>query len=112
MGLFQALNEARGNPDSPDWALKELSVINSWFSANLAVPDRFQRGGWKGGAQPGLSWFKDTAEEHIRQMHRLKTALEECGVHVDVFTTRDPGEIIFQDQHQVVAEPGNRRFRS
>ena len=112
LGLFQALDEARGNPASPDWALKELGVLSGWFSKHLPVPDRFERGGWKGVGQPGLSWFKDTALEHIRNMHRLKLALEECGVHVDVFTTDDPGVIIYQDDHQVVAEPGNRRFRS
>jgi hypothetical protein len=43
-------------------------------------------------------------------MHRLKLALEACGVHDDILTTRDPGEIIWQDQHQLVAEPGARKF--
>jgi hypothetical protein len=57
-----------------------------------------------------LSWFKPAAGEHIRQMHRLKLALEACGVHVDILTTRDPGVIIWQDRHQLVAEPGARRF--
>ena len=112
LGLFQALSEARSCDHAPPWALKELGELYGWFNDNLKVPDRFQRGGWKGGAQPGLSWFKDTAEEHIKAMHRLKIAVEECGVHIDVFTTRDPGEIIYRDAHQVVAEPGNRRFRS
>ena len=37
-------------------------------------------------------------------------ALEACGVHVDILTTRDPGHIVWQDQHQVVAEPGPRTF--
>jgi len=43
-------------------------------------------------------------------MHQLKLALEACGVLVDIITTRDPGHIIWQDQHQLVAEPGGRKF--
>jgi hypothetical protein len=110
LGLFQALDQARECGFAPAWALKELGEIYGWFKENLAVPHQFSRGGWKGHGQPGLSWFKPAASEHIRQMHRLKLALEACGVHVDILTTRDPGEIIWQDQHQVVAEPGARRF--
>jgi len=110
LGLFQALDQARECEFAPPWALKELGEISDWFKKNLAVPDHFSRGGWKGRGQPGLSWFKPAADKHIRQMHRLKLALEACGVHVDIITTRDPGEVIWQDQHQVVAEPGARRF--
>ncbi len=110
LGLFQALDEARGSNLAPDWALKEIGVGYGWFKQNLAVPDRFERGGWKGLGQPGLSWFKSSARDHIKMMHQLKLALEACGVHVDVLTTRDPGVIIYEDRHQIVAEPGNRRF--
>lgn len=110
LGLFQAFNEARGCDFAPSWALKEIGELSGWFQENLAIPGQFSRGGWKGRGQPGLSWFKPAAAEHIRQMHRLKLALEACGVHVDILTTRDPGVIIWQDHHQLVAEPGARRF--
>jgi hypothetical protein len=43
-------------------------------------------------------------------MHRLKVALEQCGIHVEVLTTRDPGLIVWQDQFQIVAEPRGRKF--
>lgn len=110
LGLFQALDEARDSDFAPSWALKEIGEAYDWFKKNLAVPEQFSRGGWKGRGQPGLSWFKPAAKDHIRRMHDLKLALEACGVHVDILTTRDPGEIIWQDEHQLVAEPGARRF--
>jgi len=110
LGLFQALDEARECDFAPSWALRQTEEIYGWFKKNLAVPSQFSRGGWKGRGQPGLSWFKPVATEHIRQMHQLKLALESCGVHVDILTTRDPGHIIWQDQHQLVAEPGGRKF--
>jgi len=110
LGLFQALDEARDSDLAPDWALRLIGELYGWFKDNLAVPGQFSRGGWKGRGQPGLSWFKPAATEHIKQMHHLKLALEECGVHVDVLTTRDPGHIIWQDVNQLVAEPGPRKF--
>jgi hypothetical protein len=110
LGLFQAINEARDCAFAPDWALKQIGEVYGWFQRNLAIPKAFSSGTWKGSGQPGLSWFKPAAREHIRQMHQLKLALEACGVHVDILTTRDPGRIIWQDRNQLVAEPGNRRF--
>jgi hypothetical protein len=58
----------------------------------------------------GLSWFKPYATEHLRQMHQLKIAVEECGLHVEILRTRDPGSVIWQDEHQLVADPGRRKF--
>jgi hypothetical protein len=31
-------------------------------------------------------------------------------VHVEVLRTRDPGFILYEDDHQIAAEPGHRRF--
>ncbi|MBX3484617.1 hypothetical protein [Phenylobacterium sp.] len=104
LGLFQALNEARDSDHAPDWALKEIGELRGWFDDNLERPETFGRG------QSGLSWFKPAAAEHIANMHRLKLALEACGVHVEVLTTRDPGAVVWQDKHQVVAQAGARRF--
>jgi hypothetical protein len=111
LGLFNALELAEEADHAPGWALAELKAVNDWFTDQLAVPDRFARGGgWGRPGQQALSWFKATAEEHVRQMHRLKVALEECGVHVEVLTTRDPGHILYEDDHQVAAEPLGNRF--
>lgn len=110
LGIFQALDEARDCDFAPSWALRQIGEIYGWFKKNLAVPGQFSGGGWQGSGQPGLSWFKPAATEHIKQMHQLKLALEACGVHVDILTTRNPGEIIWQDENQLVAAPGARKF--
>lgn len=107
IGLFQALEEARDCETAPSWALQQIAEINGWFDDNLALPGQFARGS---NGQPGLSWFKPGASDHIKRMHQLKLALEACGVHVEILTTKRPGRIIWQDEHQVVAEPGSRRF--
>ncbi|MEH6697548.1 MAG: hypothetical protein V7672_02505 [Brevundimonas sp.] len=117
LGVFQAMDLAEQSEIAEDWALKELAALDRWFTTHLARPDFFVSGGdryrnrrAKAANQSGLSWFKPGAAEHIRRMHRLKAALEACGIHVDILTTRDPGRIIWQDAHQIVAEPGGRRF--
>jgi hypothetical protein len=110
LGRFQAIDEARQSDNSESWALGEINELNAWFSSALNVPDRFERGRWRRPSQLGLSWFKVKAHEHVRQMHRLKSALEACGVHVEMLTTSDPGTIIYEDDHQIVAEPGGRGF--
>jgi len=110
LGLFKAIAEAVESDHAPSWAVVEARALSAWFNANLAIPKTFSAGGHKGYGQPGLSWFKPVAKEHIRQMHRLKLALEACGIHVDVLTTRDPGLVVWQDEHQLVAEPRGRKF--
>lgn len=110
LGLFAAIDEAVESEHAPGWAIAEARSLSGWFNANLALPKAFSTGGHKGFGQPGLSWFKPSAVEHIRRMHALKAALEQCGVHVEVLTTRDPGLIVWQDAHQLVAEPRGRKF--
>lgn len=110
LGVFQALDEARDCDIAPSWALRQIGEIYGWFKENLAVPGQFSGGGWKRSGQQGLSWFKPAATEHIKQMHQLKLALEACGVHVEILTTRSPGQIIWQDEHQLVAAPGAQKF--
>jgi hypothetical protein len=110
LGLFSALDEAVESEHAPGWAIAEARQVYAWFKENLAIPQQFSAGGHKGYGQPGLSWFKPAATEHIQRMHQLKVALEACGLHLEMLTTRDPGLIVWQDEHQVVAEPRGRRF--
>jgi hypothetical protein len=117
LGVFQAMHLAEEDEEAPDWALREIRDLEIWFTNKLATPGRFvtrgdrYRNRWnKDDAQTGLSWFKPEATDHIARMHRLKAALEACGMHVEVLTTRDPGKVVWEDEHQVVAEPGGRRF--
>ena len=110
LGIFKAVDEAVESEHAPGWAIKEARAQCAWFNANLGFPKVFSAGGHKAFGQPGLSWFKPIAMEHISRMHQLKRALEACGLHVEVLTTRDPGLVVWQDEHQLVAEPRGRKF--
>jgi len=48
---------------------------------------------------------KPAAAEHIAKMRALIGILETNGYHVSQITTDRPGYVVFEDDHQVVAEP-------
>lgn len=79
LGLFKAIDEAVVSEHATGWAIAEARELSAWFNANLAIPKAFSTGGHKGFGQPGLSWFKPVALEHISRMHRLKVALDNAG---------------------------------
>ena len=72
------------------------------------VPQRFNSSKSKGYYRKktaGISWLKPTAGEHIAQMRALVAILEDNGYRVSQITTDRPGYVVFEDDHQVVAEP-------
>jgi hypothetical protein len=52
-----------------------------------------------------LSWFKDTAIDHIAQIRELVAILEDHGVHVQTFKVKRVGYVVYEDDYQIVAEP-------
>jgi len=51
-----------------------LESLLSWFAANLATPERFNRSKSKGYYRrrtQGISWLKSSAIEHVAKMHAL-----------------------------------------
>jgi len=38
-------------------------------------------------------------------MHNLKAILEGHDIHVEIISTHNPGYIVYEDEHQVTAEP-------
>lgn len=107
-GIFGVAHQLRGSLHTPDSDRRLLDDLLSWFEANLATPARFNRTKSKGYYRRrtgGVSWLKPTAAEHITRMRALTIVLEENGYRVSQITTRTPGYVVFEDDHQVVAEP-------
>ncbi|MEM7222595.1 MAG: hypothetical protein AAF495_06430 [Pseudomonadota bacterium] len=71
----------------------ELSTLIDWFEEALESPAE----------DGGLAWFKASASQHLDQAHDLAALLETMGHRVTMITTEDPGEILYEDDHQVVA---------
>jgi hypothetical protein len=107
-GIFGAAYELRNSALTPLSDRQLLDSLLSWFEMNLATPARFNRTKSKGFYRrktAGLSWLKHTADEHITKMRELIVILEENGYRISQITTKPPGYVVFEDGHQVVAEP-------
>jgi hypothetical protein len=107
-GIFGAAYDLCRNPLTPVSDRQSLEGLLAWFGANLATPQRFNRSKSKGyyrRGTGGVSWLKPTAAEHIAKMHVLTAILEKNGHQVSQITTDRPGYVVFEDDHQIVAEP-------
>ncbi len=104
-GLFQALSDLEhADALSPDeQALYDN--IYAWFRHHLRKPRNLSRSSKPHARNVALSWFKVTAHEHIRRMHGLASILQSHGVDVDIIRSQRPGYIVYEDDHQVAAEP-------
>jgi hypothetical protein len=113
-GIFRAAYELRDGSSTSEVDRRLLEALLSWFKVHLAIPARFNTSKSKGFYRKktaGVSWLKPTALEQIAKMREIADILDRNGIKVSQVTTLRPGYIVFEDDHQVVAEPfrGERR---
>jgi hypothetical protein len=107
-GLFDAAYSLCRSDDTTLADRHALRELLAWFEENLATPDRFNRTSSKGHyrrAPKGISWFRDSATEHIRRMHELKRIVEDNGHFVVTVEEDKVGYVVYEDDTQVIAEP-------
>jgi hypothetical protein len=104
-GLFQALAAMDEDGSLLTHEQSQYEDIYAWFKKNLRKPRSFTRSTKPHAKKVSLSWFKDSAKEHIAKMHALKQILEAHGIVVDVLRTNRPGYVVYEDEFQVAAEP-------
>jgi len=107
-GLFGAAYTLCRSDDTTPMDRDALRELLAWFDENLTTPDRFNRTSSKGHyrrAPKGISWFRDTATEHLRRMRELTRLVEDNGHLVLTVEEQRIGYIVYEDDVQVVAEP-------
>jgi hypothetical protein len=108
-GFLDAAYELRHRKAKDPHTATQLEDHLTWFRTNLAIPKRFTRSkskGWyRNDATQGLSWFKDSATEMLAHAHDLAAMLNANGYPIEVIRSDRIGYIIYEDTHQVVAEP-------
>ena len=104
-GLFQALTDLDHSGALKPHEIELYDEVYDWFKANLRVPRSFTRSSKPHAKKVALSWFKDSATEHISKMRVLAQILDAHGVGVDMLRTERPGYVVYEDEHQVAAEP-------
>lgn len=84
----------------PDYEVEHVLEIFSWLNAELPCPP-FGNGIWSSNA---VSWFKDSAHKMIATFREIVSILEQYGRPTRMIKTRTPGEILYEDDFQIVAD--------
>jgi len=104
-GIFTAAYLLDGDDELPDYARAMLVEILAWFDRHLVAPHTFSRSPRAYGRNIGLCWFKDTARQHVERAFELMALLEDNNIFIEVVTADRPGFVVYEDDHQIVAEP-------
>jgi len=104
-GLFQAAARLRDHGDISATERDRLEDIGAWFNKHLEKPSSLSISKRPHGRAQAISWFKDTAIDHIAKMREVASILEAHDVGVEAITSQRPGYIVYEDQFQVAAYP-------
>lgn len=104
-GIFQAVAAQSESAKLNDEEWWRLENIRAWFHENLEKPTRFSLSAKPNKKAQAISWFKESATEHITQIRAMILILEAHEVVVERVRTQRPGYIVYEDEHQVAAYP-------
>ncbi len=107
LGVFQAAYRLRNEAALYEYEEAFLRELLDWFNKNLEAPTKFtnSKPPYYRKKKKAISWFKESATEHIKKMRDIIAILENHGVSVSMITTERPGYVVYEDDSQVVAEP-------
>lgn len=107
LGLFHAVRNLRDEGRLHADEEEQHDRIREWFDENLQRPTRFNASSRRffERRDRGLSWFKDSAQEHIERICGLVAILQNHGVPVQMLQSRYVGYVVYEDEYQIVAEP-------
>jgi hypothetical protein len=107
LGIFHAAWKLRDEGSLFLHEKEHLEKLRQWFNAHLKVPTRFttSKPPYYRKKNKAISWFKDSAHEHIAHIREMIAILESHGISVQMLKTERVGYIAYEDDHQVVAEP-------
>ena len=104
-GLFQAMSDLEATGDLLPHEQQRYDEIYDWFRHHLKKPRRFSRSSKPHAKKVAISWFKDSAKAHIEKMRSLASILSSHGIVTEMIRSPRPGYIVYEDAHQVAAEP-------
>ncbi len=104
LGLFHALAYLCDQGELFPHEEQMLQHARDWFNRYLQKPTRFSRTLKPNAKKRAISWFKDSAIEHIAMMRELVAILQAHQVHVEMLQTDHPGYIVYEDEFQITAE--------
>jgi len=109
-GVFEAIREVESSLRAGHADHERLRELDQWFDEHLPSPARRRVSKSKsiysyGRNARGIAWLKDTATECISRMRELVAILEKHGHRVEMIREDRVGQVVYEDEFQVVAEP-------
>lgn len=104
-GLFQVAARLRDSTDISAADHHRLRALFDWFNANLEKPTRMAASNRPRAKAQAISWFRDTAREHLVRMWEMVEIVSTYGVMVEQIRTARPGYVVYEDDFQVTALP-------
>jgi hypothetical protein len=105
MGIFSALYALEDRGELRAGEIEWFRESELWLNKNLRRPSRLAWSTRPNAPERALSWFRDTAVEHVSRVRALCELLEHKGIAVTELRTEKPGYVVYQDEFQVVAMP-------
>ena len=107
LGVFHAIRNLRDEEKLQAHEEETHDSIVQWFDEHLRRPTRFtaSKPPFYRKKNAAISWFKDTAHEHLARVRELVVILEHHGVSVRMLKASRVGYIVYEDEFQIVAQP-------
>lgn len=107
LGVFHAIRNLLDEGKLHIHEEEQHYSIVQWFNEHLEKPTRFtaSKPPFYRRQSKAISWFKDTAHEHLARVRELVVILEHHGVSVRMLKTNRVGYVVYEDEFQIVAEP-------
>ena len=107
LGIFHAVWKLRDEEELHNYEEELHDTAMKWFDKHLQEPTRFtaSKPPFYRKQKRAISWFKDTAHEHLARVRELVAILEHHGVSVRMLSATRVGYIVYEDEFQIVAEP-------
>jgi hypothetical protein len=104
-GLFHAVYELSDSKKLTYEEEAQFRALTIWFKENLKIPTRFARSKNPKPHNKAISWFKDSAKEHIRKMREMSEILKKHGITTKMIHEKKIGYVVYEDEFQVTAVP-------
>lgn len=107
LGVFHAVENLQDSGRLDPHEEEEYEATRNWFNENLEKPTRFtaSKPPFHRKKSKAISWFKDSAHEHVARVRSLVAILRHHGVPVRMLRADRVGYVVYEDEYQIVAEP-------